>query len=209
MTLCSESRDGIDIGRSIADGGGHYFRLTSTWTLDASAAEVADIVGDAESISRWWSSSFLRAEVVQEGDGDRRGATVRLHSKGLLPHTFQFLLRVTTVRYPECICFAVRGDFEGDAMVVAREEDGRLLLFFDWRVTIHQPLIRPLVPLARWLFVMNHRWSMRSGERALQREILIRRGRLQARRHRPTFPHNIALVLRLYRWRPTASDWRD
>jgi hypothetical protein len=205
--------DLADARRTVAEGEGRFFRLTSVWVFEAQLSEIAEILVEPESITCWWASSFLRAEVLHPGTAGHLGKVVRLHSKGLLPHTFQFVLRVTGIRYPEFVCFAVKGDFEGEAAVSTRPlGEGRIALVFDWRVTICHPLIQHFVPLARWLFIMNHRWSMRSGERALRREILRRRGASSDAfaptfESSPSFPHNMAFIRRLYRWRPAASEW--
>ena len=100
-----------------APGAARRFRLVSAWCVDGDLADVTTILSDAESLPRWWKSSFLHAEILDAGDADWIGRVVRLHSKGFLPYTLQFMLRVRAVSEARLVHFDVRGDFVGTASI--------------------------------------------------------------------------------------------
>lgn len=185
------------------------FSLLSVWLVEADAPMLEDIFADPEDLPRWWASTFLRADALEPGDENAVGKTVRLHAKGLLPHTFRFLVRVREIERYHRIVLSVRGDFEGVAVatVGAGREPGELELKFLWQIRVNHPLISRLVPLARPVFAWNHRWSMAEGEHALRREILRRRGSAAdpGTPNRPAVSHGMRFVRDLYRWRPSVS----
>jgi hypothetical protein len=188
-------------------GAGRAFRIVSTWRVDGDLATVTDVLSDAESLPRWWSSSFLRAEILDAGDADWIGRVVRLHSKGVMPHTLQFMLRVDAIRKGRFVRFDVRGDFVGIASIAVRPCEPVVELDFMWDVTVRHPVLAPLVGFGRWLFVRNHRWAMAGGERCLQRELDRRRGEPVPAAPRPVFPHSLPWLVRRARWRPIVSSW--
>jgi hypothetical protein len=197
----------------LVEGRGRTFRLTSLWRLSGAASEVNAIFNDMETIVDWWPAAFMRIDVVDPGGMGSIGKTVRLHTKGLLPHTFQFLARMCPGDQPDTIKIEVQGDFYGHALIAVREREDGLELSFDWKIRVHHPWVGNLAPFLRPVLAWNHGWVMRHGCAGLQREIYRRRGLpengLGRVRLSPTFPHNFKFVRNLYGWRRCPVAWID
>jgi hypothetical protein len=197
----------------LAEGRGRVFRLTSVWRLDGEVSEAIAIFHDMATIVDWWPAAFMRIEIVDPGGPASLGKVVRLHTKGLLPHTFQFLARMGDVDRPDTVEIAVRGDFHGLALIAARKVDDRFELRFDWQIRLRHPLMSRIAPFVRPVLAWNHGWVMRHGRSGLQREIYRRRGMpalsLAPIRTSPTFPHNLRFVRSLYGWRRCPTAWID
>lgn len=187
------------------------FRLESNWEIDASRRELLAVSRDPLSLASWWSAVFLRAELIEPGDPDRLGLTVRFHTKGLLPHTFQFTARITRVDPRGAVRIDTWGDFDGTCAVELRRSASGMAIGVVWQVNVRQPYIRPLVRLLRPAFAANHRWAMRRGREGLEAEIRRRRQGIAVRSgvawQTPTFPHNLGLVRRMFRWNRDAVRW--
>ena len=197
----------------VTEGRGRVFRLTSRWLLSGEVDEAIRIFHDMETMVDWWAAAFMRMEVVEPGGPESLGKVVRLHTKGLLPHTFQFLARVRAVDLKDAVAIEVRGDFRGSALVVAHKVGDLLELTFDWRIEVEHEWISKLAPFFRPIFAWNHRWVMRHGRDGFQREIYRRRGvptpELPSVRTGPTFPHSFRFVRELYGWRRCPASWTD
>jgi hypothetical protein len=130
-------------------------------------------------------------ELSRRRDGELE--KVRLHTRGWLPYTLRWDLTVVRSEYPTGFVIAANGDLEGAGVWTLAERDGEVSATFDWRVTARKPLLRRLSPIFKPLFIANHHWAMRQGERSLCRELARRRAEdwsLDARRaDRESSPH--------------------
>ncbi len=77
------------------------YHFTTRWRVQGTAGEVADVLRDPLDLVRWWPSVFLQADSLEGPDERGLGQRVRLRSKGWLPYTLTWELRVTESRYPE------------------------------------------------------------------------------------------------------------
>lgn len=195
------------------EGGGRVFRLHSLWELDSEIDEALAIFHDMDAMVDWWSAAFMRMEVMEPGGADSIGKTVRLHTKGWLPHSFQFMARIKAGETATTVGIDVAGDFHGEALMAMEKVGGRLMLAFDWHIHVDHPWVRFVAALVRPVLAWNHRWVMRIGQAGLQREIYRRRGDLAAMtrvpepRRIPTFPHNIPIVMARYGWHRNVQAW--
>lgn len=184
------------------------YHLRTAWLIAARAEEISDVMMDVAGYSRWWRCAFLRSELVRPGAEHHSGALLRLQVKGFLPHTLTFLLEIERAEANRGFVGRARGDFEGSAACWAEPRDrSHFTIHFDWHVEVNKPFVRYLSPLARRLFVQNHRWVMGRGRHCLQLELWRRRqpSSLAAAvpaSPRPVFPHNLEPVRRLYSWLP-------
>jgi hypothetical protein len=175
------------------------YHFISSWRVEGRVEEVADIIEDAEGLTRWWPSVYLSVEVLERGEGAHGvGRVTRLHAKGWLPYTLRWKLRTIESRYPHGFTVeAFEGDFKGRG-VWTFEQDGEFVrVGFDWRIRSEKPLISALSFLLKPVFSFNHRWTMRRGEESLKLELARRRARTAEELARiapprgPTFPHNL------------------
>ena len=189
----------------------YEFELRSSWALDAEVGELLRVFDDPMSLTNWWSTVFMRGEIMSEGDDQNVGMTARFFTKGLLPHTFQFTARIDRIEDADAILIRTWGDFDGHCDIVLSDGAGCALIHIRWQVTPHQPYIRRLIRLFRPIFVANHRWAMRRGREGLQQEVLRRRHQQDTTAgigfRKPTFPHNLAFVQRRFSWSRESINW--
>jgi hypothetical protein len=187
------------------------FCLESSWAIDASIRELLAVVRDPLSLASWWSAVFLRVELIEPGGSDLVGLAVRFHSKGFLPHTFQCTARISRADPRGALIIETWGDFEGTGTIETRRTASGLSIGIVWRVRVRQPYIRPFLRLLRPVFAANHRWAMRRGREGLEAEIRRRRQGVAVRPgtawQTPTFPHNLSLMRRAFRWHRDAVRW--
>jgi Polyketide cyclase / dehydrase and lipid transport len=174
------------------------FDITTEWILEAQPEELTDIVLDPEHLHLWCPSVFLQSEVVEKGGLDGLGLTVRIQSKGWLPHSFFCQAEIIDLVPHQTMDVQVSGDFEGiGRLAVEPGDDGLCRAVLHWRTNIRHPYIRPLVPVLHPLFVLNHKWAMRKARAQMQAEVDRRRKGANAfPSATPTFPHNLAFFRR-------------
>ncbi len=152
------------------------YHFVSRWRMEATVEEVSDVLGDAESLARWWPSVYLAVREVEPGASDGVGRVVELHTKGWLPYTLHWFFRVTESLRPYGFALEAWGDFEGTG-VWTFEQDGHFVnITYDWRIRAEKPLLRNLSFLLKPIFSANHRWAMARGEESLRAELGRRAG---------------------------------
>jgi hypothetical protein len=151
------------------------YQFLSRWQVEGTCGEVADVLGDPLSLTRWWPSVYVKAEELAPPDAHGLGRRVRLLTQGWLPYTLTWELVVTGSQYPNGLEIAAYGDFKGRG-VWTFEQDGSLVnITYDWRILAEKPLLQRLSFLLRPLFEANHRWAMAQGEASLKLELARRR----------------------------------
>jgi hypothetical protein len=165
------------------------YRFLSRWRVEGTCGEVADVLGDATSLTRWWPSVYLDVQELRPPDANGVGRRVRLHTKGWLPYTLRWEFEVVESRYPYGFTLVASGDFDGRG-VWTFTQDGRFVdITYDWRIKAEKPLLRNLSFLLRPVFEANHRWAMARGEESLTLELARRRAASDAARaHVPAPP---------------------
>ena len=68
---------------------------TTVWRVAGTVHEVMAVLGDAESLPRWWPSVYLSVVPVKDAAPDGTGLVVDLHTKGWLPYTLRWALTIT------------------------------------------------------------------------------------------------------------------
>jgi hypothetical protein len=159
----------------------HEYHFTTRWRFWSTAQEVLDILEDPTDLVRWWPSVYLDVQVIQEGDEERIGELVALYTRGWLPYTLRWQLRITEIIPQSKIAFDVWGDFTGRGVWLFEEEDEWVHVTYEWHVRVNKPLLRFFSFLLKPIFSANHRWAMKEGEKSLRRE-LTRRQAIKASR---------------------------
>ena len=151
------------------------YHFTTTWRVLATVDEVKEVLADGVALSRWWPAVYLDVRQLEEGGPDGVGRVLELHTKGWLPYTLRWALRITEPITDAGFALEVTGDLEGHGRWTFEQDQDEVLASYDWRVSATKPLLRRLGWLLRPAFSANHRWAMRRGEESLQLELRRRR----------------------------------
>ena len=92
------------------------YHFVTRWRIEGTCGEIADVLGDATALVRWWPSVYLRVEEIEPPDAAGLGRRVRLLTKGWLPYTLEWESVVTQSRYPYGFTLAASGDFAGQGV---------------------------------------------------------------------------------------------
>jgi predicted ester cyclase len=162
---------GVDILR-IRNG-----KMVEHWGCedDLGLMQVAAVLDDIASLPRWWPSVYLDVQILEQGSSEGAGIVARLVTRGWLPYTLRWQLRVTEANPPHGFSIDAWGDLTGRGVWKLTPEGGDVHVVYDWRVRADKPLLRHLSFLFKPLFAANHRWAMARGEESLKREIVRRR----------------------------------
>ena len=76
------------------------FRFLSQWRVLGTVGDVSGVLGDVREFARWWPSVYLDVDELEPGAEGGVGKRVRLRTKGWLPYTLHWDLRVTESRQP-------------------------------------------------------------------------------------------------------------
>ena len=151
------------------------YHFITEWRVPGSIEEISQILVDVRDLTRWWPSVYLDVEVLEPGDADGLGQVVSLYTKGWLPYTLRWVLRVTAIEPGRGMTVEAQGDFVGRGIWTLTQEGGETLMRYDWRISAEKPLLRRLSFLLKPIFAANHLWAMRQGERSLKLELARRR----------------------------------
>jgi hypothetical protein len=164
------------------------YHFVTHWRLEGTREEVADVLGDAAGLARWWPAVYLSVDKRDDG-------AVDLHTKGWLPYTLRWRFRVVESDPPRGFAIAAEGDFVGRGVWRFEQDGPHVNVIYDWRIRADKPLLRRLAFVMRPLFEANHRWAMARGEESLKLELARRRAASPEERARvpappgATWPH--------------------
>ncbi len=160
----------------------NQYQFVSKWRVEGTCGEVADILGDAMSLARWWPSVYLEVQQLEPPDSRGVGRRVALVTKGWLPYELHWEFKVVESRYPHGFSLVAAGDFDGRGVWAIEQAGGFVEVTYEWRVSAEKALLRNLSFLLKPLFEANHRWAMARGEESLKLELLRRRATSDASR---------------------------
>jgi hypothetical protein len=150
------------------------YHFTTHWRVPGTVEEIADILGDAPGLTRWWPSVYLDVQETKPGDENGLGKEVSLYTKGWLPYTLCWQFRVTESNYPNGFAIEAWGDFVGRGEWTLHQDGDWVDVTYDWQVRADKPLLRRLSVLLKPIFAANHRWAMARGEESLRLELARR-----------------------------------
>jgi hypothetical protein len=153
----------------------HDYHFVTNWRVEGTCGEVADVLGDPLSLSRWWPSVYLDVTELRPPGADGLGRRVSLHTKGWLPYTLRWEFEVVDSRYPAGFTIVANGDFEGVGVWTFVQNGPFVDVRYDWRIRAEKPILRTLSFLLKPVFSANHRWAMARGEESLVLELARRR----------------------------------
>lgn len=167
---------------------GAAYEFVTVWRVTGTIDEVKAVLGDGESLTRWWPSVYLSVREVDPGGPDGVGRALDLFTKGWLPYTLRWTLRITEPLTDTGFALEATGDLEGTGRWTFAPAGNQVVITYDWRIQATKPLLRRLSWLLRPAFAANHRWAMAKGERSLQLEIERRRAPDEAARRAVPLP---------------------
>lgn len=150
------------------------FHFITDWRIKGTVVEVAEVLGKATDLVRWWPSVYLDVQEVEAGEENGIGKVVRLYTKGWLPYTLRWSFRVSESSYPSGFTLEASGDFVGRGIWKLEQQGEWVTVVYDWKIRADKPLLRYLSFLMKPVFGANHRWAMRMGEESLKLEMMRR-----------------------------------
>lgn len=151
------------------------YRFVTHWRVYGTAEEVFAVLSDPGALTSWWPSVYLALSEIEPGDTDGVGRTLALLTRGWLPYTLGWILRVAQVQRPHSLTIEAQGDLEGRGIWTLEQNGAWVSVAFEWKVDANKPLLRVLAPLFRPVLAANHRWAMAKGQESLSLELARRR----------------------------------
>jgi len=161
---------------------GNQYEFVTVWRVPGTLAEVTTILGDAQSLARWWPSVYLGVVPRQEGGAGGLGGMAELHTKGWLPYTLRWTLTITEPITSDGFALEADGDLCGTGRWRFEQDGPEAEITYVWRVSATKPLLRRLSWLMKPIFSANHRWAMARGEESLRLELRRRRAASETER---------------------------
>jgi hypothetical protein len=158
-----------------ADMANNEYHFISEWQGEGTVEEVSAIITDTVSLPRWWPSVYRAVTELHPGRADGTGKVVKLLTRGWLPYSLDWTLRVTESRHPHGFTLDAEGDFSGRGIWSFVQDGPRVCVRYDWKIRADKPLLRTLSFAFRPVFEANHRWAMARGEESLRLELARRR----------------------------------
>ncbi len=151
------------------------YEFLTEWRVAGTVEEVKAVLGDAEALPRWWPSVYLSVDQREAGGPGGAGRVVDLHTKGWLPYTLRWTLRITEPMSDTGFALEATGDLVGTGRWTFAQDGPEVVITYDWRISAAKPLLRRLAWLLKPAFAANHRWAMQRGEESLRLELRRRR----------------------------------
>ena len=178
------------------------YEFRTVWRVAGTAEEVRDVLADGPSLPRWWPAVYLSVDTLDEADESGRGGEVVMVTKGWLPYTLRWTLRVTEPITDTGYALTASGDLVGTGRWTFEQDGPEVVITYDWRVSASKPLLRRLTWLLRPVFAANHHWAMARGEESLGLELRRRRATSAAERRRVPPPPQATFRRLIGRRRP-------
>ncbi|MDQ4097494.1 MAG: polyketide cyclase [Actinomycetota bacterium] len=165
---------------------GSDYQFLTVWRVAGTVEEVKAVLNDGKTLPEWWPSVYLDVREVEPGRPDGLGRVFDLHTKGWLPYTLRWTVRITEPVTDAGFALEASGDLEGTGRWTFEQDGPEVIVTYDWRISATKPLLRRLSWLLRPAFSANHHWAMKRGEESLALE--IRRRRAATEEERGTVP---------------------
>lgn len=159
------------------------YHFVTSWKIQGTAHEVAEVLGDPLGLKRWWPSVYLDVREIEPGDPQTHvGRVIDLYTKGWLPYTLRWRFKVTESRGIGGFTLVAEGDFVGKGVWTLVQHGDVVDVQYDWRIRADKALLRYGTFIFRPIFSANHRWAMARGEESLRLELQRRRAKTDEER---------------------------
>jgi Polyketide cyclase / dehydrase and lipid transport len=176
------------------------YDFRTVWRVPGTPDEVANVLGDATTLPRWWPSVYLTVDpAAGPADTAQTGLPrpVTLHTKGWLPYTLRWTLTVTEPVTAHGFALTAAGDLNGRGRWTFEQDGPETVVTYRWQVQAAKPILRRFSWLLKPAFSANHRWAMARGEESLALELRRRRHPDGAESIPPPPPATFGRLLRL------------
>jgi hypothetical protein len=136
------------------------YRFITLWNIDGTIEEAAEVLEDIEGLTQWWPSVYLSMVLLDPGGKKGIGKTVRFLTRGWLPYSLDWTLRVVESESPHRFVIEAEGDFVGRGIWRLTQVGNRAEIVYDWEVRADKPLLKFLSCVLKPLFGANHRWAV-------------------------------------------------
>jgi hypothetical protein len=147
------------------------YQFITRWRLPGTPEQVSDLLGDVDTLKRVWPSLYSGVEVLDPGEEHGLGKVLRLETRGHLPYTLRWSLRVVESRHPYGYSIEAWGDLVGRGVWTFEPDGDATRVTYDWRVRSEKLLLKLLSPLLKPVFKSNHDRVMADGEAGLRAEL--------------------------------------
>jgi hypothetical protein len=175
------------------------YHFIDKWRVEGDVREVADIIEDAASLTRWWPAVYFAYREIEPGGEHGVGKLISLHAGGWLPYTLRINFRTVAANYPYGFTMEATGDLEGRGIWIFEQDGPCVNVTYDWTIRANKAIIRRLSFLLKPIFRSNHHWTMKRGEESLKLELARRHAATPEAAARVPPPPGPALLLRLFR----------
>jgi hypothetical protein len=149
------------------------FEFHDEWRIAADRATVWEVVRAVEQWPQWWP--YARSvRLLQPGVDGTLGTRHRFTFRTRLPYSMMFDSEIVAERPGVGVDTTVTGQVDGTGRWQVTPVEGGSSVVFDWVVTPRPRWMRLAAPLARPIFVWNHRSLMLAGGAALARHLGVR-----------------------------------
>jgi len=189
----------------------YQFDIKHRWQLEAAPQELTAIVLDTTNYSKWCARILMNFEVIEPGEADGRGLSLRFHTKGWLPYSFLFTATVVDLVAHEYMKIKVSGDFEGFGITqISGHDDTYCYMDLRWMADVKHPVLRPLVWLLHAIMERNHKWAVGWVRKMFQAEVFRRRqGDAEFAAPPPTFDGFLAFARGWHSRRARRMGWQQ
>ncbi len=151
------------------------YHLASRWSFTAPVGAVWAELSRPELWPTWWQG-VLSVRLLEEGDGNGRGAYRRITWRGGLLSRVTFNLRTVKIEPRALIETVADGQLTGVGRWQLIRAGSSTEVQHDWIVNVNLPGVPILASLAGLLFKWNYRALMEAGRRGLESRVGVRLG---------------------------------
>src|SRR6476620_7289176 len=98
------------------------YHFVDRWRVEGDIKEVADILEDALSLPRWWSSVYFDVKEIEPGERHGFGKVISLYAGGWLFYTLCINFRIVVSNYLYGFMMDVFGDLGGKGIWTFAQE---------------------------------------------------------------------------------------
>lgn len=182
------------------------YHFITTWRMTSTVEEIAEVIGNARDLVRWWPSVYLEVKELEPGDAHGLGKVIGLYTKGWLPYTLRWQFRVTEANPPHGFTLVAAGDFVGRGVWTFQQDGPEVVITYDWKISAEKPLLRYLSFIMKPIFSANHVWAMRMGEESLRLELARRQAQTPQERARIPAPPGPTFAFLLPKSKPSLTS---
>lgn len=144
------------------------YHFITRWQIRGPIEVIYSILKKGERYSEWWSA-YTRTQEIRKN-------VIEVLVRAKLPYTLKFTSELISEtppggNPPHGFILKASGDLVGTGRWELRALGDITEVFFYWDVRVDKKIIRWFSFLLKPLFVWNHNWVMKEGEKGLQKEV--------------------------------------